>query len=125
MVALSIHTYANVGPNTWLRSVYISRTSIVTSDTGHRHFNFGRLWQKTRIEVVCCYISHHPTVLSPLSRLQCDNQKLVYFLVNSSCLYVLSRKFISHITLTFRFNLMSHTKYIVLCGVLHLVMYII
>jgi hypothetical protein len=40
MVALSIPTYANVGPNTWLRSVYIRRTSIVTSDTGHRHFNF-------------------------------------------------------------------------------------
>ncbi len=67
-----------------------------------------------RIEVVCCYVSHHPTVLSPLSHLRCDNQKLVYFLVNSSCLYVLSRKFISHITLTFRFNLTSHAEYIVL-----------
>ena len=86
---------------------------------------FGRLWQKTRIEVVCCYVSHHPTVLSPLSRLQCDNQKLVYFLVNSSCLYVLSCKFISHITLTFRFNLTSHAEYIVLCGVSHLVINII
>jgi hypothetical protein len=47
MVALSIHTYANVGPNIWLRSAYIQRTSIVTPDTrhwtpdtGHRHFNF-------------------------------------------------------------------------------------
>ena len=54
-----------------------------------------------------------------------DNQKLVYFLVNSSRLYVLSWKFISHITLTFRFNLMSHAKYIVLCGVSHLVIYFI
>jgi hypothetical protein len=77
----------------------------------------GRLWQKTCIEVVCCYISHHPTVLSPLSCLQCENQKLVYFLVNLSHLYVLSCKFISRITLTFRFNLMSHAEYIVLCGV--------
>ncbi len=85
----------------------------------------GRLWQKTCIEVVCCYVSHHPTVLSPLSRLQCDNQKLVYFLINSSCLYVLSCKFISCITLTFRFNLTSHAKYIVLCGVSHLVIYFI
>jgi hypothetical protein len=40
-----------------------------------------------------------------------DNRKLVYFLVNSSRLYVLSRKFIPPITLTFRFNLMSHAKY--------------
>ncbi len=86
-------------------------------------FFVGRLWQKTRIEVVCCYISHHPTVLSPLSRLRCDNQKLVQFLINSSHLYVLSRKFISRITFTFRFNLMSHAKYIVLCGVSHLVIY--
>ncbi len=87
--------------------------------------SIGRLWQKTHIEVVCCYVSHHPTVLSPLSRLWCDNQKLVYFLVNSSCLYVISCKFISRITLTFRFNLMSHAKYIVLCGVSHLVINII
>jgi hypothetical protein len=36
MVALSIHTYANVGPNIWLRSAYICRTSIVTSDTRHQ-----------------------------------------------------------------------------------------
>jgi hypothetical protein len=85
--------------------------------------NIGRLWHKTCIEVVCCYVSHHPTVLSPLSHLRCDNQKLVYFLVNSSCLYVLSCKFISCITLTVRFNLMSHAKYIVLCGVSHLVIY--
>jgi hypothetical protein len=83
-------------------------------------YNFRRLWQKTRIEVVCCYVSHHPTVLSPLSRLRCDNQKLVYFLINSTHLYAFPRKFISHITLTFRFNLMSHAKYIVLCGVSHL-----
>jgi hypothetical protein len=48
-----------------------------------------------------------------------------YFLVNSSCLYVLSHKFISHITLTSRFNLMSHAEYIVLCGVSHLVINII
>jgi hypothetical protein len=34
MVALSIHMYANVGPNIWLRSAYIRRTSIVTLDTG-------------------------------------------------------------------------------------------
>jgi hypothetical protein len=88
-------------------------------------FENGRLWQKTRIEVICCYVSHHPTVLSPLSRSQCDKQKLVYFLVNSSHLYVLSRKFISRITLTFRFNLMSHAEYIVLCGVSHLVIYFI
>jgi hypothetical protein len=54
-----------------------------------------------------------------------DNQKLVYFLVNSSRLYLLSCKFISHITLTFRFNLTSHAKYIVLCGVSHLVINII
>ncbi len=79
----------------------------------------------TRIEVVCCYVSHNPTVLSPLSRLWCDNQKLVYFLVNSSHLYVLSRKFISRITLTFRFNLTSHAESIVLCGVSHLVINII
>ncbi len=85
----------------------------------------GRLWQKTCIEVIYCYVSHHPTVLSPLSRLRCDNRKLVYFLVNSSCLYVLSHKFISHSTLTFRFNLTSHAKYIVLCGVSHLVIYFI
>jgi hypothetical protein len=39
MVALSIHTYANVGPNIWLRSAYIHGTSIVT-DTRHRQFNF-------------------------------------------------------------------------------------
>ncbi len=84
----------------------------------------GRLWQKTCIEVVCCYISHHPTVLSPLSCLRCDNQKLVYFLVNSSHLYyVLSCKFIFRITLTFKFNLTSHAEYIVLCGVSHLVIY--
>ncbi len=70
------------------------------------HF-FGRLCQKTCIEVVCCYVSHHPTVLSPLSHLRCDNRKLVYFLVNSSCLYVLFCKFISCITLTFRFNSLS------------------
>ncbi len=54
-----------------------------------------------------------------------DNQKLVYFLVNSSRLYVLSCKFISRITLTFRFNLTSHAKYIVLCGVSHLVIEIL
>ncbi len=77
------------------------------------------------MEVICCYVSHRPTVLSPLSRLRCDNQKLVYFLVNTSCLYVLSRKFISRITLTFRFNLTSHAKYIVLCGLSHLVINII
>ncbi len=40
-----------------------------------------------------------------------DNPNLVYFLVNSSRLYVLSRKFISRITLTFRFNLTSHAEY--------------
>jgi hypothetical protein len=83
----------------------------------------GRLWQKTCIEVICCYVSHHPTVLSPLSHLPCDNQKLVYFLVNSSCLCVLSCKFISRITLTFRFNLTHHAEYIVLCGASHLVIY--
>ncbi len=44
----------------------------------------------------------------------------MYFLVNLSCLHVLSCKFISRITLTFRFNLTSHAKYIVLCGVFHL-----
>ncbi len=54
-----------------------------------------------------------------------DNQKLVYFLVNSSHLYVLSRKFISRITLTFRFNLTSCAKYIVLCRVSHLVIKIL
>ncbi len=81
----------------------------------------GRLWQKTRIEVVCCYVSHHPTVISSLSRLRCDNQKLAYFLVNSSCLYVLSPKFISCVTLTFRFNLTSPAEYILLSGVSHLV----
>ncbi len=48
-----------------------------------------------------------------------------YFCVNSSCLYVLSHKFISRITLTFRFNLTSHAKNIVLCGVSHLVINII
>ncbi len=74
-----------------------------------------------RGHVVCCYISHHPTVLSPLSRLRCDNRKLVYFLVNLSRLYVLSRKFISRITLTFRSNLTILAEYIVLCGVSHLV----
>ncbi len=55
----------------------------------------------------------------------CNNsviiEKLVHFLVNSSRLYVLSLKFISRITLTFSFNLTSHAKYIVLCGVSHLV----
>ncbi len=56
-----------------------------------------------------------------ISRVTRDNQKLVYFLVNSSRLFVLSRKFISPITLTFRFNLTSHVEYIVLCGVSHLV----
>jgi hypothetical protein len=61
------------------------------------------------------------TFLPIISRVTRDNQKLVYSLVNSSCLYVLSRKFISHITLTFMFNLMSHAEYIVLCGVPHLV----
>ncbi len=50
-----------------------------------------------------------------------DNQKLVYFLVNSSHLYVLSCKFISRITLSFRFNLTSHAEYIVLCRLSHLV----
>jgi hypothetical protein len=83
---------------------------------------YGRLWQKTRIEVVCCYVSHHLTVLSPLSHLRRDNQKLVYFLVNSSRLYVLFHKFISRITLTFSFNLTSHNEYIVICGVSHFVM---
>ncbi len=34
----------------------------------------GRIWQKTRIEGICCYVSHHPTVLSPLSGLRCDNR---------------------------------------------------
>ncbi len=87
--------------------------------------NQERLWQKTRIEVVCCYVSHHPTVLSPLSRLWCDNGKLAYFLVNSSCLYVISCYFISRITHAFRFNLMSQAEYIVLCGVSHLVIYFI
>ncbi len=57
------------------------------------------------------------TFLPIISRVTRDNQKLVYFLVNSSRLCVLSRKFISHITLTFRFNLTSHAKYIVPCGV--------
>ncbi len=71
------------------------------------------------------HISPPYTVLSPLSRLRCDNQKLVYFLVNSSCLYVLSCKFISRITLTFRFNLTIHAKHIVLCGVSHLIINII
>ncbi len=47
----------------------------------------------------------------------------MYFLLNLSCLYVLSRKFISCITLTFRFNLTSHAKYIVLYWVSHLVIY--
>ncbi len=66
------------------------------------------------------------TFLPIISRVTHDNQKLVYFLVNSSCLYVLSCKFISRITLAFRFNLTSHAEYIVLCGVPHLVtMYII
>ncbi len=92
--------------------------------TKYKHIFKGRLWQKTRMEVVCCYVSHHPTVLSPLSRLQCDNQKLVCFLVNSSCLYVLSCKFISHIALTFRFNLTSHAKYIVYVEY-HTLLYII
>ncbi len=36
MVALSIHTYANVGPNIWLCSSYIRRTSIVTLDNRQR-----------------------------------------------------------------------------------------
>ncbi len=54
-----------------------------------------------------------------------DNQKLVYFLINSSRLYVLSHKFISHITLTYRFNLTSHAEYIVLCVVSHLVIKIL
>jgi hypothetical protein len=51
--------------------------------------------------------------------------KTWYFLVNSSCLYVLSCKFISRITLTFRFNLTSHPEYIALCGVSHQVINII
>jgi hypothetical protein len=54
-----------------------------------------------------------------------DNRKLVYFLVDSSRLYVLSRKFISPITLTYRFNLTNHAEYIVLCGVSHLVIKIL
>ncbi len=81
------------------------------SHANQSYYYVGRLWQKTRTEVFCCYVSHHPTVLSPLSCLRCDNQKLVYFLVNSSHLYVLSCKFISRITLTFRFNLTSHAEY--------------
>jgi hypothetical protein len=70
-------------------------------------------------------ISPPLTVSFPLSHLWCDNWKLVYFLVNSSRLYVLYHKFISHLKLTVWFNLMSHAKYIVLCGVSHLVMYFI
>ncbi len=107
-----------------LRSNRTKMTGMVSGSLLTTLFH-GRFWQKIRIEVVCCYVSHHPTVLFPLSRLQCDNQILVYFLVNSSHLYFLSRKFISRITLTFRFNLTSHAKYIVLCGVSHLVMYFI
>jgi hypothetical protein len=41
------------------------------------------------------------TFLPIISRVTHDNQKLVYFLVSSSCLYVLSCKFISRTTLTF------------------------
>jgi hypothetical protein len=62
---------------------------------------------------------------SHISWVMRDNRKLVYFLVNSSHLYALSRKFISRITLSFRFNLTSHAKYIVLCGVSHLVIKIL
>jgi hypothetical protein len=40
-----------------------------THGEGKKNNLQGRLWQKTRIEVVCCYIPHHPTVLSPLSHL--------------------------------------------------------
>ena len=61
------------------------------------------------------------TFLPIISRVMRDNQKLVYFLVNSSRLSVLSHKFISRITLTFWFILTSHTEYIVLCRVQHLV----
>jgi hypothetical protein len=95
------------------------------SSYGYGQTKNWRYWEKTRIEVICCYVSHHPTVLSPLSGLWCDNQKCVYFLINSSRLNVLSCKFISRITLTFRFTLISHAKYIVLCGVSHLVINII
>ncbi len=82
----------------YLISVYAVRLQPQYKKQHLRRFA-GRLWQKTCREVICCYVSHHPTVLSPLSRLRCDNQKLVYFLVNSSHLYVLSCKFISRITL--------------------------
>jgi hypothetical protein len=99
----------------------VSRITILSLLLACNKIHLKHVWQKTHIEVICCYVSHNPTVLSPLSRLRCDNQQLVYSLVNSSCLFVLSRKFISRITLTFRFNLTSHAKYIVLCGVSHLV----
>ncbi len=61
----------------------------------------------------------------PTARFLMWQSNFWYFLVNSSHLYVLSHKFISCITLTFRFNLTSRAEYIVLCGVLHLVINII
>ncbi len=59
------------------------------------------------------------TFLPIISRVTRDSRRLVYFLVKSSHQNVLSRKSISRITLTFRFNLTSHAEYIVLCGVSH------
>ncbi len=48
MVVLSIHTYANEGPNIWLHSAYKRRTSIVTPDTGHRTPDTGHRTPDTR-----------------------------------------------------------------------------
>ncbi len=44
-----------------------------------KYFFYGRKCQKSGIEVVYCSVSRHPTVLSPLSRFQCDNLNFLTF----------------------------------------------